>query len=139
MGNQFLTQCSLFYCSIDDVQNTSLAPIVASLQKYSDIESKQVYILDRILGNEKKTNYSASNVAVILIPKHQIIFLNYGNNSKKELDDYKYEYIDDLMFLARNYDYSLILGRPRDWKDDIWFDIKDVSDFDIDNYLKLRS
>ncbi|WP_303836520.1 DEAD/DEAH box helicase [Ruminococcus flavefaciens] len=138
MGNQFLTQCSLFYCSIDDVQSTSLASIVESLQMYSDKESKQVYILDRILGNEKKTNYSASNVAVILIPKHQIIFLNYGNNSKKGLDDFKYEYIDDLMFLARNFDYSLILGRPRDWKNDIWFDVKDVSDFDIDNYVKTE-
>jgi len=138
MEKQVLRKSSLFYCSIDDVQNTSLEPIVEYLELYSDKESKQVYILDRILGNEKKTKYSVSNVAVILIPKHQIIFLNYGNNKKTELEDFKYEYVDDLMYLARNFDYSLILGRPRDWKADAWFDIKDVSDFDIENYIKTE-
>ena len=138
MKNQILTQGNLFYCSIDDVQDTSLKPIVKSLQLYSDQESKQVYILDRILGNEKKTKYSVSNVAVILIPKHKIVFLNYGNNSKKNLEDFKYEYVDDLMFLARNFDYSLILGRPRDWKEDVWFDVKNLSDFDIENYINME-
>lgn len=135
MNNQNSSQSSLFFCSIDNTQDTSLANIVELLQNYSDRESKQVYILDKILGNDKKSQYSVSNVAVILIPKHKIVFLNYGNNSQKELEDFQYEYVDDLAYLARNYDYTKILGRPRDWEDTEWFTNKDVNDFNVEQYL----
>lgn len=89
-NNQNSSQGSLFYCSIDNTKDTSLAPIVEALQQYSERESKQVYVLDRILGNEKKIQYSVSNVAVILIPKHRIVFLNYGNNTQEDLEDFQF-------------------------------------------------
>lgn len=135
MNDQNSSQSSLFFCSIDNTHDTSLAHVVELLQQYSDRESKQVYILDKILGNDKKSQYSVSNVAVILIPKHQIVFLNYGNNTKKDVEDFQYEYVDDLAYLARNYDYTKILGRQRDWEDTVWFTNADVSDFDVEQYL----
>lgn len=133
-SNKNSSQSSLYYCSINNTQDTSLNVIVDALQQYSNCESKQVYVLDKILGNEKKSNYTVSNVAVILIPKHKIVFLNYGNNSDDELADFKYEFVDDLAYLARNYDYSKILGRPRDWNDE-WFIITNVSNFEVADYL----
>lgn len=133
--NNNTPQGNLFYCSIQNTQNTSLASVVETLKEYSDRESKQIYILDKILGNMKPSQYSVSNVAVILMPKHQIVFLNYGNNTKEQLTSFQYEYTDDLAFLAKDYDYSKILGRPREWNDK-WFDAQNVSDFNVLEYLE---
>lgn len=133
-----IAQGSLFYSSIDNTKGTSLDPIIKALELYSDRESKQVYVLDRILGSEKRLQYSISNVAIILIPKHRIILLNYGNNSAEAMEDFQYDFADDLAYLSTKFDYSKILGRQRGWDMEALFLCENASDFDLNQYLKVE-
>lgn len=76
--------------------------------------SQQIYIITSPLG--EKYSYSYEEFAlVILIPKHQIIFLNVGQDEEAFQDFYD-DFIEDLNSISDKYNYKNHIGRPRDWK-----------------------
>ena len=118
---------SLFYCDID--QNELTNDFVSKLQEYSIKYSKQVYILKRALGTGKDYTYDLSDIAIVLIPEHPILLVNYGNANEEDLEDFLLDFKEDLGFLSDKYNYKSILGRARKWSEDL-FSVVNLKDLD---------
>lgn len=87
------------------------------------------------MGTANEYDYDISEIALVLVPKHKITIINYGNNSQDSLNDFLYDLKEDLGHISDKYEYSKILGRVRKWKDDELFNIIGANDFDISNFI----
>ncbi len=123
---------SLFYCDVAVTDATN--GFIQFLKEYSTQKSKQVYILKKVLGVSKELHYELSDIAIILMPKHPILILNYGVPNSDALEDYRLDLIEDLGHLSDKYGYHKILGRARKWSME-WFSVKNLDDFDVQNYI----
>ena len=127
---------SLFYCDIpNDKQKQSLKSIIDQLRDYSQRQYKQVYILHRPLGVKKPYQYTLDSVAYLLVPKHPIVLLNYGAVNSEELENYFYDFKEDLGHLSDKYNYDKLLGRTRKWPDK-WIKYMDIGNFILADYLE---
>lgn len=104
---------SLSYTNLESREE--IEKLFGDLEKYAEDGVNPVYIINRPL--EEKISYGYEKAVVILIPKHKIIFLNYGKNPEK-FDDFCEDFTEDLGQLSKKYDYMKVLGRPRQWKRD---------------------
>lgn len=105
---------SLFYKGFEKA--TEIDDFFDELKAYAE-ENKSgnsVYILNRPLG-DKKYSYEYEKAAVILIPKHKMLFIDYGNNPAA-FDEYVDEFIDDTGHISDKYDYMQVLGRANKWR-----------------------
>lgn len=103
---------SLFYC---DVENGSkISDFISEFSDYSEKESKQVYIIKKALGTTNQYDYDEA--AIVLVPKHKIIVMNYGAGNNNNFEQFFEDFTEDLGYLSDKFDYKKILGRPREWK-----------------------
>ena len=123
---------SLFYCDIDINEKTS--HFVSALKEISVQEAKQIYILNKPLGTSKEYTYDLPDVAIILMPEHQITILSYGNYDEDELEEFLWDIKEDLGFLSDKYDYKSILGRTRKWPEDL-FSIRKIDEFNVSVFV----
>ena len=77
---------SLFYTNIENKEG--IEEFFSALEEYAEKGINPVYIINRPL-EEKKTSYGYEKGIVVLIPKHKIMFINYGNNEEKFNDFYE--------------------------------------------------
>ena len=131
---------SLFYTNIENRDGAE--EIFAKLEEYAEKEINPVYIINKPL-EEKSESYGYEKGLVVLIPKHKIMFINYGNSEEK-FEDFYEDFIEDLGQLSKKYDYMKILGRPRQWKNDFTsvYDYRDIRNLQLSDLLeenKLRS
>lgn len=105
---------SLFYTNIENTDGVE--KLFTELEEYAQRSINPVYIINRPL-EEKNTSYGYEKGIVVLIPKHKIMFINYGNSETKFGNFYE-DFVEDLGNLSKKYDYLKILGRPRQWKHD---------------------
>lgn len=105
---------SLYYKGFDTI--TEIDSFFDKLKEYAEVNESgnSVYILNHPLG-DKKYSYEYENAAVILIPKHKMLFLDYGNN-QDAFDEYVDEFVDDTGHISDKYDYMQILGRSSKWR-----------------------
>lgn len=122
----------LFYCDIPS--NSKINSVIEKLRQYSQSSNQQVYILQRALGVKKPYEYGLSDVAYILVPKHPILLLNYGNGTDQQMEDYYYDFKEDLGHLSDRYNYDEILGRVRKWPEE-WFMCSDDKHLSVEEYL----
>lgn len=99
---------SLFYTNIENYE--PVENFFNDLENYAKHGINPVYIVNRPLG-EKKYKYNYEKAFVLLIPKHKLIFINYGSN-QEAFDDFAEDMIDDLGHLSDRYEYMKVLGRP---------------------------
>lgn len=104
---------SLFYCDIE--RNHKMEKLIEDFRQYSKNNFKQVFIIKKALGDSDKYEYSYDDVAIVLIPKHKIILVNYGQECD-QFEDFYSDFTEDLGHLSDRYEYKKILGRPREWK-----------------------
>ena len=104
---------SLFYCDIEINQKTE--KLIEDFRQYSKNNFKQVFIIKKSLGDSDKYEYLYDDAAIVLIPKHKIILVNYGQECD-EFEDFYSDFTEDLGHLSDRYEYKKILGRPREWK-----------------------
>lgn len=107
---------SLFYKGFEE--HTEIDEFVQKLQTYAENNTtgNSVYILKHPLG-DKKYVYDYEKAVVILIPKHKLLFLDYGDN-ENAFEEYVDDFIDDTGHIADKYDYMQILGRASKWRRD---------------------
>lgn len=124
---------SFFYSQVE--KNPSNSDFLSKLETFSLLNSKQVYVINKPLG-ERKYDYNYNEAIVILIPKYKIIFVNFGQK-ETEFKDYFEDFIEDLGYISNKYDYVKILGRPRAWKEE-FFETKhynEICSYNIDEFL----
>lgn len=125
---------SLFYTNIEN--RDGVETLFDELEKYAENGINPVYMINRPL-EERNISYGYEKVIVILIPKHRIMFVHYGNNQGK-LEDFYEDFVEDLGQLSKKYDYMKILGRPRKWKQDftVVYDYKTIEELGIEDFLE---
>lgn len=107
---------SLFYKGFDE--NTEIDDFFEKLQVYAEQNKtgNSVYILKKPLG-DKKYVYDYEKAVVILIPKHKLLFLNYGDN-EDAFEEYVDDFVDDTGHISDKYEYMQVLGRSSKWRKD---------------------
>ncbi len=127
---------SLFYKNFDS--STEIDDFFDRLRDYAESSSSgnPIYILNKPLG-DKKYAYSYEKAAVILVPKHKVVFLHYGKNSMA-FEDFFEDFLDDVGYLSDKYDYMKILGRPRKWRAEFIEQIEysEIKNLEISDLLK---
>ncbi|EPO0042218.1 DEAD/DEAH box helicase [Vibrio harveyi] len=103
---------SFFFLQVE--QNETNAGIIAKLEKYADTEKKQMYIIDKPLG-DNKYSYECEDVLVILMPEHKITFVNL-DETQDDFDGFVDDFIEDMGSISDKYRYKDEIGRPRVWK-----------------------
>lgn len=124
---------SLFYCDVE--RNATTQDLIDNLERYSSQNSKQVYMVKKVLGTNKEYDYELTDVAIILIPKHPIMILNYGDADEDALEDFKSDFKEDIAHLSDKYDYKSILGRPRKWPNN-FFIAENLDEFNVNEYIE---
>lgn len=103
---------SFFYLQVE--KHDENQAIIDSLQSYSIENMKQLYVIDKPLG-DKKYSYDFDKVLVLLSPEHQVTFLNLGSDIE-EFEGFIEDFIEDLGSISDKYRYKDKIGRPREWK-----------------------
>lgn len=129
-GNLDMSDNSLFYKGFEE--NTEIDDFFSKLQSYAENNKtgNSVYILKRPLG-EKKYVYDYEKAVVILIPKHKLLFLDYGEN-EEAFDEFVDDFVDDAGHISDKYEYMQVLGRSSKWRKDFvvkrkYSEIKELS------------
>lgn len=123
----------LFYTNVENKEG--IERIFEGLEKYAEEGMNPVYIINKPL-EEKNINYGYEKAIVILIPKHKIMFVNYGNN-RGAFEDFCEDFIEDLGQLSKKYEYLKILGRPRQWRADyiVQYEYSEIKDINLETLL----
>ena len=78
---------SLFYCDVEE--NEVTCTFINILREFSIANSKQIYIIKRALGSNKDYSYELEKVAIVLMPKHPILILDYSKTTEEDqLEDF---------------------------------------------------
>lgn len=132
---------SYFFEFLDtDVKSNPIVQImVEDLERFSDQEKKQVYVISSPVG-ERKYKYSYREAIIILIPNIKLLVVNVGTNNDL-FEDFFEDFIEDLGVISDKYDYRSFLGRPRKWKDELIEKVKfeangNIISFIHDNQLR---
>lgn len=127
---------SLYYQSFQN--GADIEAFISRLRTYAENGSNgnSVYVIDKPLG-EKKYSYDYEKAMVILIPKHKVIFLNYGRK-QEAFADYVEDFLDDIGHISDKYDYLKVLGRPRSWRKEFVeiVEYDDIREKSIQEFLK---
>lgn len=66
---------------------------------------------------DKKADYDYKDAFVILMPKHKMIFVNFGDDTDA-FEEFQDDFIEDIGYIAKKYDFLNIVGRPRKWREE---------------------
>ncbi|MCA9925370.1 MAG: DEAD/DEAH box helicase [Anaerolineales bacterium] len=105
------------YFFLQAEQNENNATFLESLKQYSFKQKKQIYVIDKPLG-DNPYSYEYQNALVILAPKHRILICDFGNGGD-QFESYTEDFIEDLGSISDKYRYKEFIGRPRHWKPDL--------------------
>lgn len=74
-----------------------------------------VYVINKPVI-ERKGEYSYDDAFAVLMPNHKIIFINSGRK-EDEFENFVEDFIEDIGYIAKKYDFLEIVGRPRQWRE----------------------
>ncbi|OZS42623.1 UvrD-helicase domain-containing protein, partial [Photobacterium sanguinicancri] len=121
---------SFFYLQVE--KNDENSALLNRLEQYSIDNMKQVYVVDKPLG-DTKYNYSYQHAIVVLAPDHKITFVNLGDD-EDDFEEFVEDFVEDLGSISDKYRYKDKIGRPRKWKREL---IHEVAINDIDDWGAL--
>lgn len=128
---------SLFYTNVENKEG--IETLFDQLERYAEQGTNPVYMINKPL-EEKNISYGYEKGIVVLIPKHKIMFINYGN-SKDKFQDFCEDFLEDLSTLSKKYDYLRILGRSRQWKNDFTatYEYEEIAGLRLSDFLAKNS
>lgn len=107
---------SLFYSDIN-YENfgdaDTVRKFIDAAKQYSINNSKQVFLLNKVLGIETES-YEYSQAIAVAVPKHKILLIDFGND-KEAFSSYKQDFINDIFYQSMKYSYIEKIKRPRHW------------------------
>lgn len=91
--------------------------LIKIIEDISTKKNLQIFVINRPLA-ESKYSYDYADYLLILIPKHKIMFLNFGNDEDvfEELVD---DFVEDIGSISDKYQYKSVIGRPKKWRDEL--------------------
>lgn len=125
------------FLDIDKENNPKVCSIIQELERFSEQEKTQVYVINKPVG-ERKYKYSYKEAIVVLIPKYKLLIINIGNDTDA-FQDFSDDFIEDLGIISDKYNYRSFLGRPRKWKDKLIEEIEFRNNDDIISVIQGNS
>ncbi len=119
-----ITTSNYFFDQLGNATNVDTLFFSDLLAQYSEKNKKNVYLIHAPLGDERYT-YTFDHGLVILSPKHKVTFINLGSELS-DFEDYVYDFMEDLSAISIKYKYKDLIGRPRQWKDNLVTSIDSV-------------
>jgi len=118
---------SFFFIQVErSAKNTDF---IDGIEEYCTQNKVQSYLINKPLG-DSKYNYEHTQAIVLLMPKHQITFVDFSDHSKS-FDNYVEDFIEDLGSISDKFRYKDAIGRPKSWNELIqrkkYSDIKSVA------------
>ncbi len=104
------------YTSLNHDDYRLKTPVVVELIQSFQSQNKQMYILDRLLVDQRKYSFDNENILIILTSGYKITLLSL-NDEDSPVSEFREDFIEDLGSLSDNYDYKQKIGRPREWKE----------------------
>lgn len=105
---------SMFYMNFE-TEDEMQVDFINSVKRIGFDGMSPLYLLKKPII-EKKADYDYQDGIVILMPKHKLIFVNFGNECD-EFNEFQDDFIDDIGYIAKKYDFIKIVGRPRQWRE----------------------
>lgn len=125
---------SMFYMNFE-ITSEAQRQCVNEIKNFNWDDINPIYVLRKPII-DKKTDYEYDEAFAILVSKHKIVFVNFGNN-EDAFKDFQEDFIDDIGYIAKKYDFINLLGRPRNWKEEFVSRIDYQSEnFSLKNILK---
>lgn len=112
---------SYFFSDINESENDKFKKIYYESQKWAEKNQIITYLLKKPLSSDIY-GYDYEEGVILLIPEHNIIFINLNNDKNEGFELYYMDVLDDVSYLSTRYDYIKRLGRPREWKDKYFVD-----------------
>lgn len=128
---------SMFYMNFE-VSSDSQKRCVEQIKRIGlDDIMNPIYLLKKPII-DKKADYDYEDAFVVLMPRHKMIFINFGD--KGELfEEFQDDFIDDIGYIAKKYDFINIVGRPRQWREEFVSEIQYSSEeLSFENILKAN-
>jgi len=125
---------SLFYNSFSEDTDIRILKLINKINVFIKNNNTQVYLIDKILGVNKRLSYDVKNVCYLVIPNYPILLLFDDNYTQDQVEDYFEDFKEDLGQLSVKYNYNYILDRPRKWKKE-WFKLNNWENFDFENFI----
>lgn len=123
---------SMFYMNFEASTESQKRCVDAIKEKGSN-DMTPIYLLKKPII-DKKADYEYQDAFVILMPKHRMIFVNFGEEDLFE--EYKDDFIDDIGYIAKKYDFINLVGRPRQWREELVSEIQySAEDFSFERIL----
>lgn len=119
------------YFYLQAEQNTQNESILKQLEFYANDNRIPIYVLEKPLIEQQDSD-NDTNSLIVLSPKHKIIFVNYAG-SQEEFEDFVNDTIDDVGYISKKYSYLSIIGRPREWRDNLIIEKNKSEISSIDN------
>lgn len=98
-------------------QNNYNGKFIRRLDDFSNENKTQIFVINKPLG-ESRYNYSYTGAIILLVPKHKIMIINF-EDSDDDFEDYYLDLLEDIASISDKYHYKSVLGRLRNWKDDL--------------------
>ena len=96
---------SMFYMNFE-ASTDSQKQCVDTIKRTSSDDMTPIYLLKKPII-DKKADYEYQDSFVILMPKHKMIFVNFGD--EELFEEYKDDFIDDIGYIAKKYDFINIV------------------------------
>lgn len=106
---------SFFFLQAEETEKNHR--FLEALEAYCNQHKTQAYVISRPLG-DNKYSYAQKDSFVLLMPKQQLVFLDFGGD-RRAFDSYVDDFIEDLGSLSDKYRYREVIGRPRNWREDL--------------------
>lgn len=124
---------SYFFLQAD--KNAQNASFLTALERYADAAKRQIFVVDRPLGDGKYT-YDYRDAFLVLAPDFKMAFVDFGD-AKDAFEDYVDDFVEDLGSISDKFRYKTIIGRPREWSDKlITMHGYDSSMDDVSNFME---
>lgn len=102
---------SMFYMNFE-VSSDSQKRCVEEIKRIGlDDIMNPIYLLKKPII-DKKADYDYQDAFVVLMPRHKMIFINFGEEGEL-FEEFQDDFIDDIGYIAKKYDFINIVGRPR--------------------------
>lgn len=103
---------SFFFLQADE--NQANHEFIQNVENFAEQNKIQAYVINKPLGENKYAYSYSANALILLVPKHQIIFVDFAHE-EAPFDAYVEEVIEDLGSISDKYRYKDFIGRPKSW------------------------
>lgn len=125
---------SMFYMNFE-ASSDSQKRCVEAIRRIGLDDMNPLYLLKKPII-DKKADYDYQDAFVILMPRHKMIFINFGAD-EESFEEFQDDFIDDIGYIAKKYDFINIVGRPRQWREEFVSEIQYSSEnFSFEAILK---